>query len=852
MRLRRFLVCAVGLLSLLLSQKAQSQNNVQFRTPGSDSIKVVEILNAESYRFEQKNDSVGLTFLVGHVKLKQEKTLIYCDSLVMNPHDNYIECFGNAHINDNDSVDIYSDYLKYEVTKKLAHFLKHVRLTDGKGTLTTEELQYDLGAKVGTYDHGGKIVNKETVLTSDQAVYFEDTKDVHFKQNVIMRDPQYDLSADSLLYNTQTQRSTFITETFIQFKDSTHRTVRTREGWYDLKTKQASFGKRPTLTDGARTLIGDSVQIDDSTGISIARGNAVLIDSAQGTTLYSGIMVNNKIKNYFIATRRPLMALKQDKDSLYVTADTLASGRLVDFQIDQARIAHEDSLHRIYVDSLEKVQADSLHKLAIIRHAADSAQAIRDSIENANFKDKSDSLMNGAADSLGKIGLDSLHRARGDSALGKAVDSVTAKKLKAAADSAARPLTRKEQKQKERLAKEKEQARIKAIKDSIADAKYELKQKERLRQDSIRNAQLDEQDRQREKADSIRKATTIANFRARKRAEDSVRRLAFIDSLKRTGMSDSSISEIIDSVARRKRADSVATAQKKQLAFERDSLERHKVIPLSPEDSAALMPTTDTSLRYIVGYHHVRIFSDSLQAVADSLYYSTKDSTFRLFYNPVAWGSGNYQITGDTMFVYTKNKKARRLYVFENALSINKVARNVYNQLKGTTINCYFLEGEIDYIRAKGNAESIYYVKDDNNAYSGVNKAHGDIIDMIFAPKLDSLGKPAVDSNGKSKGKELNRVVLRSDAEGSMIPIRKVVFDDMRLRGFKWQEERRPKSKEELFEAIKKPKSDEDDEPVFLPEKAPRGSMPKVIIDPNKIQKPKAPPAGPPPGTRRP
>jgi hypothetical protein len=36
--------------------------------------------------------------------------------------------------------------------------------------------------------------------------------------------------------------------------------------------------------------------------------------------------------------------------------------------------------------------------------------------------------------------------------------------------------------------------------------------------------------------------------------------------------------------------------------------------------------------------------------------------------------------------------------------------------------------------------------------------------------------------------------------EGSMIPFKKVNFDDMRLRGFKWLEARRPKSKEELFE----------------------------------------------------
>src|ERR1700754_3671588 len=103
-----------GVIALFLFT-LQARSQVQFRTPGNDSIKVVEILNSESYHFQMVNDSIELTVLVGNVKIKQEKTIIYCDSLIMNPHDNYIECFGHAHINDNDSVNIYSDYLKYEV-----------------------------------------------------------------------------------------------------------------------------------------------------------------------------------------------------------------------------------------------------------------------------------------------------------------------------------------------------------------------------------------------------------------------------------------------------------------------------------------------------------------------------------------------------------------------------------------------------------------------------------------------------------------------------------------------------------------------------------------------------------------
>jgi hypothetical protein len=65
----------------------------------------------------------------------------------------------------------------------------------------------------------------------------------------------------------------------------------------------------------------------------------------------------------------------------------------------------------------------------------------------------------------------------------------------------------------------------------------------------------------------------------------------------------------------------------------------------------------------------------------------------------------------------------------------------------------------------------------------GVNRVNkADIIDMIF------------------KEKALNKVVLRNDADGIINPIRKVNPNDMKLRNFKWLEDRRPKTKFELFE----------------------------------------------------
>jgi len=811
MKPRIVVAALLGCFLLSIGVRAQV-GRVEFRSPTNDSTKVIDILNSDRYHYDQTDTAHKTTTLVGHVAIRQEKTTIYCDSMVMYPQQNLVDCFNHVHINDNDSVNIYSDFLMYEVDKKLLHLVNNVKLTDGKGILTTPTLLYDLAIKVGYYMNGGKIVNKESVLTSDNGTYFENTKDIHFHDHVVLDDPQYNLKADSLLYNTATQISTFITETFIQFKDSSKRTVRTRDGFYDLAHKKAQFGKRPIMTEGTQQLTGDDVRMDDSLGIATAVGNAIYTDTAQGIKLLANYMINDKKKNTFLATQRPLMILKQDKgDSLYVTADTLMSLRLVDFEAQQKRLAHEDSLHRIFVDSLEKRQADSLHTAAIEKAARDSIAAtnapLGDTTNMQQAKDLSDSLT-GQGDSL-HIGLDSLHHLQADTTgKGKAgrADS-TGKKHLTGADSikAARPPTERELRRQQ---KAKEKAARQAIKDSIAD----IKDKIRARADSTKARQKAIKDsliiRQQDISDSI--AEVKSRERARKRFiidstkqavindslkvvahADSIRHVNLLDSLDRVGLTDSA-----NAIRRR---DSLKLVARIRRPPPRDTVEAP--LPGHEADSIARLPTTDTTLRFVIGFHHVRIFSDSLQAVADSLYYSAKDSIFRLFYNPIAWGSGNYQVTGDTMYVYTKNKKANRLYVFENALAVNKIGKMFYDQLKGTTINVFFKGGEIDYIRAKGNAESIYYVADEKKAFTGVNKAHADIIDMLFAQKLDSAGKPT--------GKELNRVVLRNDAEGIMYPFKHVIYEDMVLRGFKWQEDRRPKSKKEMFEEIKR-KQEED------------------------------------------
>ena len=563
-----------GCCIFFLANAFQSAAQDTFSRPPADTVSIVKQVHSDRLRFQKIDSVTQLQMLAGHVELEQDNTKFYCDSAVINKHLNILEAFGNVHINDADSIHTRGQYLIYHIDTKTAVLKKKVSLTDGKGILTTEELQYDTRAKTGTYTTGGKIVNGKTTITSKEATYYGDLKDVYFKRNVVMKDPAYDLTTDSLLYNTDSRMATFITKTLI--KDSSGANIVTSEGYYDMQNRRASFGKRSVIKDGKGvTLTGDDIHTDDSTGITIIRGNAVFIDTTQKISVLSNSFDIDKKKNTFLATQHPLMIIQQDKDSIYVTADSMYSARIADIK---------ETAYR------------SLGYLNIPVPAKDSAS-------------KTDSL---------------------------------------------------------RLKKD------------------PLRKDSRLVKDTIKNTLV-------------------------------------------VGTKDSS------------------------------------------------------DIRYFQCYHHVRIFSDSLQAVCDSLFYAASDSVFRLFTKPVLWASGS-QVTGDTMYLFTKNKKADRIYAFENSLAINKTGENMFNQISGKTLNGYFKDGAIDYLRTRGSpAQSIYYAKDEGGAIVGINNASGDIIDMRF------------------EDKELKKVVFVRDVTGTMYPYRQTPTDKKLLRNFKWQEDKRPKTKFELF-----------------------------------------------------
>ncbi|HLO37235.1 MAG TPA: OstA-like protein, partial [Lacibacter sp.] len=145
----------------------------------SDTVRIVEILKTNRFDFRTIDSATQLQILVGDVHIRQGRTLFWADSVVYNEKTNFMQAYGSVHINDADSVNIYSQYMQYDGTKKLATFRDKVKLSDGNSTLYTDEMDYDMNGKVGTYRNGGRIESKQTTLYSKEGFYYADIKDIY-------------------------------------------------------------------------------------------------------------------------------------------------------------------------------------------------------------------------------------------------------------------------------------------------------------------------------------------------------------------------------------------------------------------------------------------------------------------------------------------------------------------------------------------------------------------------------------------------------------------------------------------------------------------------------------------------
>lgn len=174
-----------------------------------------------------------------------------------------------------------------------------------------------------------------------------------------------------------------------------------------------------------------------------------------------------------------------------------------------------------------------------------------------------------------------------------------------------------------------------------------------------------------------------------------------------------------------------------------------------------------------------RIFHYQFQAISKDIVYYQKDSSIHLIQSPKLWLDKN-QANSKHITIYLKNKSIDKINLDSNVIIVQEadtIYHNKFNQISGRNMQINFLHDSIQSIEVNGNAQVYYFLKKDNQQWTGLNKAKCSKISVTFL------------------NNEIYKIKFLDHPESVLIPIKRIQVEKEHLPDFQWQPHLRPQRK---------------------------------------------------------
>ena len=682
-----YLLLALILLMMVGSPDADAQKRKR-RSRNQDSL--LTLLNAEYARVFERPGHREYREVKGPATFLHNGAYMFCDSAIWNVSFNQVEAYQNVKLVQKKTV-LKSDNVIYYADDNLARFrgdLVEVYDKD-KNTLRTRYLDYNTEDSTAKFTFGGAMrTSKGEIIESDRGTYDGKTGICRFEDNVEMFTDSLFIKTNSLDYDTNENKAYFGKKTQMWKRDIY---LRGEYGWYAQDSGVVYFDTDVYMSNPDYEGWCDTLYYWQHSRNGRMRKNVELLDS-----LHKMYFVSDAANMSFDTVNNLYARLFMDPASIYVGENT-------DNQIDTLFS-----------------RADTM--LFYTQRACDISEELKKDSEEARKQVNFDAI--GEAD-------------------------------KKAAE-------KKEQEKK---------AAIEKLPEYIA---YKKRQEiaEKKRQDSIAAAQA----------------------KAEKDSLAAVAALAAADSLKAlSGTPDVPAEKpaAIDSVPAREpalpeiqAAEPVAEETPPAVSEElpaADSLLSAQNSLMAPSDSlSAETPEAaadTTKLRFIKGYRNARIYRTDIQARADSIYFSQLDTLLRMYLDPVIWNDNRHQLTSEEVVMQMKDNSFDRANLHGNAMIISQEDSVHFDQIKSTEMLGYFnSDNTLRRFDALGGVNAMFYMQEDS------------VITILNSKQAQFM--MVTMKNGTAE-----RIKYYESVNSDAYPVYNLPKDKQRLKGFKWREDEQPKSR---------------------------------------------------------
>lgn len=301
---RAILFCVAFFFTL--SAKSQGQTRISILS--SDITDVRKVGHSQFY------------YLSGHVVLKQDQALMYCDSAVLEQPANTFDAFGHVQIVQSDTTTITGKTLHYDGQQRIFSVRNEVELVTPSSSLKTKELRFDRNTHVAYYSTRSTLHRKSLELTADYGQYHTQADKVFLRGDVVAIDTAYTLSTDTLIFFPKKNTYAFVGPSTL-LRDST--TILCNLGMYAADSSTLELGGGAEIKSPGNYIVADSLTYNLQQKSGVLFDHALVADSTQGFVLQSEF-VRYVEKPVFVDAFKPVYYRQNmDGDTLYVRSDSL-------------------------------------------------------------------------------------------------------------------------------------------------------------------------------------------------------------------------------------------------------------------------------------------------------------------------------------------------------------------------------------------------------------------------------------------------------------------------------------------------------------------------------------------------
>lgn len=346
---------------------------------------------ADSLLKHNDNEYLILIGKKAQVKFRHGDFFMMCDSAHFYDKENSFNAYGNIHMWQGDTLNIYADSLNYlgndEHAILYAYEGNTVKLINRNVKLETDIFEYDLKEELGFYTTGGVMTDEQNRLESEEGDYSPATKLANFYGNVYLcnnnktNGKKSEIFSESLHYSTFTKIANIDSDATIISDGSTINTynadydtnthlarllspstitnkdgiIYTDNGDYNTSTKIANLYDHSKIhTKDNKVLEGDTLFYDRLNGYGEAYGNMILTDNEKKTKLKGDYGYYNEVIDSAFATGHALALEYSKGDTLYMHGDTVRGFRV----INEVVLNPKDSIPTTTLDTTHLIVAN--------------------------------------------------------------------------------------------------------------------------------------------------------------------------------------------------------------------------------------------------------------------------------------------------------------------------------------------------------------------------------------------------------------------------------------------------------------------------------------------------------------